>query len=215
MIKVVSGLEKIVPEYVSSIFGGMGAYIGQISTVVDGIKLVATAKDRILIENIKRFFKKLDLEVNRQEEKNPSTGKNVRGFIDELALNINKESEVKRLIIAMSEIADEEKVDYLANLLSCLITGKIDYETYVKVFDTISSLGINEVKTGIKLYRGEQINYKLGFCYVIQLMTVGFVINKLGALDGPSLNPNKHKLTELGKEAFRCITKDFKTNEQN
>lgn len=202
---------KIIPDYAIPLFGGMATYIGQACTAVDGIKLVTTAKDRILIDNTKQFFKKLDQELNSREGQNSSIGKNIRGIVEELALNINKESEVKRLIIAMGEIADEEKVDYLANLLYCLMTKNIDYETYVKVFDTITSLGIYEIRTGIKLYRGEEVNYKLGFYYVTQLMNVGFVVNKLGALSGPSLDPNKHKLTDLGEEAFQCITKDFKT----
>lgn len=206
---------EIIPDYAIPLFGGMATYIGHVSTAVDGIKLITTAKDRILIDNTKRFFRKLDQELNNREGQNPSIGKNIRGVVEELAMKIDKESEVKRLIIAMAEIADEEKVDYLANLLYCLMTEKIDYENYVKIFDTITSLGIYEIRTGIKLYLGEQINYKLGFHYVTQLMNVGFVANKLGALSGPSLDPNKHKLTELGKEAFQCITKDFKANNQN
>nr|DAU25566.1 MAG TPA: hypothetical protein [Caudoviricetes sp.] len=193
----------------------MATYIGQVYTAVDGIKLVTTAKDRILIENTKRYFRKLDQDLNDHDEQNPSIGKNIRGVVEELALNINKESEVKRLVIAMGEIADEEKVDYLANLLYCLMTEKIDHETYVKVFDTITSLGIYEIRTGIKLYLGEQINYDLGFYYAGQLMNVGFVRNTWGALSGPSLDPNEHKLTDLGKEAFQCITKDFKSTNQN
>lgn len=204
-----------IPEYVKPLFIGMAPYIEQISTIVDGIKLITAAKDRILIENLKRFFKTMNREINSQEMQSPSIEENIRGVVDELALNINKNSESKRLIIAMNEVADEEKVDYLANLFSCLLTGKIDYETYVKVFDTISSLGINEIRTGIMLYRGEQINYKLGFYYVTQLMNVGFVCNTWGALSGPSMDPNEHKLTDLGKEAFQCITKDFKTTNQN
>lgn len=206
---------EIIPNYAIPLFGGMATYIGQVYTAVDGIKLVTTAKDRILIENTKRYFRKLDQDLNDHDEQNPSIGKNIRGVVEELALNINKESEVKRLIIAMGEIADEEKVDYLANLLYCLMTEKIDYETYVKVFDTISSLGIYEIRTGIKLYLGEQINYKQGFYYATQLMNVGFVRNTWGALSGPSLDPNEHKLTDLGKEAFQCITKDFKSTNQN
>lgn len=206
---------KIIPDYAIPLFGGMATYIGQVSTVVDGIKLITTAKDRILIDNTKRFFRKLDQELNSREGQDPFIGKNIRGVVEELVMNIDKESEVKRLIIAMGEIADEEKVDYLANLLYCLMTEKIDYETYVKVFDTISSLGIYEIRTGIKLYLGEQINYDLGFCYVTQLMNVGFVRNTWGALSGPSLDPNKHKLTDLGNEAFQCITKDFEITNQN
>lgn len=203
---------EIIPNYAIPLFGGIVTYIGQMSTVVDGFKLVTTAKDRILIDNTKQFFRKLDQELNSREGQNPIIAKNIRGVVEELALNIDKESEVKRLIIAMGEIADEEKVDYLANLLYCLIAEKIDYETYVKVFDTISTLGINEIKTGIKLYRGEQISYKLGFYYAGQLMNVGFVRNTWGALSGQSLDPNDNELTKLGKEAFQCITKDFKTN---
>ena len=203
---------EIIPDYAVPLFGGIVTYIGQVSTAVDGIKLVTTAKDRILIDNTKRFFRKLDQELNSREGQDPSIGKNIRGVIEELALNIDKESEVKRLIIAMGETADEEKVDYLANLLSCLIIKNIDYETYVKVFDTITSLGIYEIRTGIKLYRGEQINYKLGFYYAGQLMNVGFVRNTWGAFSGRSLDPNDNELTKLGKKAFQCITKDFKTN---
>ena len=203
---------KIIPDYAIPLFGGMATYIGQVSTAVDGIKLVTTAKDRILIDNTKRFFRKLDQELNSREGQDPSFGKNIRGVVEELVMIIDKESEVKRLIIAMGEIADEEKVDYLANLLYCLMTEKIDYEIYVKVFDTISSLGIYEIRTGIKLYLGEQINYDLGFYYAGQLMNVGFVRNTWGAFSGQSLDPNDNELTKLGKEAFQCITKDFKTN---
>lgn len=206
---------KIIPDYAIPLFGGMATYIGQVCTAVDGIKLVTTAKDRILIDNTKRLFKMSEQELIDQKGQNPSIEKNIRKVVEELAMKIDKESEVKRLIIAMGEIADKEKVDYLANLLSCLMTAKIDYETYVKVFDTISSLGINEIRTGIMLYRREQINYKLGFYYVTPLMNVGFVRNTWGALSGPSLDPNEHKLTDLGKEAFQCITKDFKTTNQN
>lgn len=206
---------EIIPDYAIPLFGGMETYIGHVSTAVEGIKLVTTAKDRILIDNTKRLFKMSEQELIDQKGENPSIEKNIRKVVEELAMKIDKESEVKRLIIAMGEIADKEKVDYLANLLSCLMTAKIDYETYVKVFDTISSLGINEIRTGIMLYRREQINYKLGFYYVTQLMNVGFVRNTWGALSGPSLDPNEHKLTDLGKEAFQCITKDFKTTNQN
>lgn len=206
---------EIIPDYAIPLFGGMETYIGHVSTAVEGIKLVTTAKDRILIDNTKRLFKMSEQELIDQKGQNPSFEKNIRKVVEELAMKIDKESEVKRLIIAMGEIADKEKVDYLANLLSCLMTAKIDYETYVKVFDTISSLGINEIRTGIMLYRGEQINYKLGFYYVTQLMNVGFVRNTWGALSGPSLDPNKHKLTDLGNEAFQCITKDFKITNEN
>lgn len=117
----------------------------------------------------------------------------------------NEANETKRLYDIVRKISDDEKLEYLINLYTNLLTRQISYEMFINTLEFLETASTYEIAMAIKLYKKEKINDELGYLYIKKLVNHNLIEARWGVLNGPSVNPNEYELNEYGEKIISSL----------
>ena len=100
---------------------------------------------------------------------------------------------------------DDEKLEYLINLYTNLLTRQISYEMFINTLEFLETASTYEIAMAIKLYKKEKINDELGYLYIKKLVNHNLIEARWGVLNGPSVNPNEYELNEYGEKIISSL----------
>ena len=148
--------EDIIQDYAeitidSVLEDGILKEVPLVGTALGVGKVVLSVRDRIFLKNIIIFLKKV--KENRIDEEHLQ--KHLKSFENNPH---NREKELEIVVSCCDQYTDRIKSKLLANIYTCFITGKIDWENFRACVEILEDIKVTDIPTLCEIYeKGEYV----------------------------------------------------------
>ena len=112
----------------------------RVAIIKDTFESVCSVSDLILLDKLKRFFDRQDIDFDKQVNWSSNFSKDAKRY----------QENTRRLVYAVNTMNEDEKIDVFANLMRAFLLNLIDFSLFWRLCDILQKIYIEDIRN---LYR--------------------------------------------------------------